>query len=558
MYPAGAAHQDFVHCVAYSPVDDLVATGGYREVKLWRRPRNQLLSQVALGGPVSAVSLDVSGQIAIWALADNTVQMGPALSFVPEKSFAGHTAAVLATYLSGDGQFVLSAGADRTIRIWSVASGELLTTMTSVSDIQQLCLAANDTLIVSAHADFAIRTWSFPNFGAGPVDSSAAVPVRELMGHTGPVTALVPILPGASEFVSGSEDGSARRWRAEDGAQLQVLGHGQPVRAVAVHSEGPMVATAGGNFVKLWKPDGGELATLKLNIEIERQVERAVDADVVAKSRVQLAETSLAAVKKSRDERVETEKKARESLVAGEKAQVEAAEKQTAAKVALDAAAAELAAQAADEALKKKEMDAALAYKQAVEAERKAVEQVESARRGVVQAEKSVRLSDEQLKNAELAVQAEVALRTAAESQLANARAAQSASEQPITTVAFSTDGKHVATSGPDGLVRVWDARQGKGLEVLSGGPAGVQKLAYAPGGQLRALVALADQPTQVASISLWDASPAWRLEKILGGGADAPLADRVLSLAFSPDGKQLATGGEFLREVASFSFGTW
>src|SRR6266571_2804050 len=36
----GAAHRDMVHALAFSPDGNLLASGGYREIKVWRRPKD--------------------------------------------------------------------------------------------------------------------------------------------------------------------------------------------------------------------------------------------------------------------------------------------------------------------------------------------------------------------------------------------------------------------------------------------------------------------------------------------------------------------------------------
>jgi WD40 repeat protein len=78
----------------------------------------------------------------------------------------------------------------------------------------------------------------------------------------------------------------------------------------------------------------------------------------------------------------------------------------------------------------------------------------------------------------------------------------------------------------------------GAAFDVMAGHKAAVTALAFAPNGEL---VSTASDGAALA----WNIAPEWKIERTIGTGeGDSPLTDRVNALAFSRDGKQLATGG--------------
>ncbi|HYO67771.1 MAG TPA: pentapeptide repeat-containing protein [Archangium sp.] len=104
---------------------------------------------------------------------------------------------------------------------------------------------------------------------------------------------------------------------------------------------------------------------------------------------------------------------------------------------------------------------------------------------------------------------------------------------QLVAGIAFSPDGKRVASASLDASVGLWDVVSGKFLHRLSTHPAEARRVAFSPDGALLAA------GFNDGSVRVWD-SGTGELFHVFEGHTDA-----VLSITFAPEGALLATGSK-------------
>lgn len=307
--PRGAAHLDMVWAVATH--GDAIASAGFRTVKLWQRhqPERDLAAV-----PKSAIAATTSadGKRMAIALADGSIQIVDTAGEKPAVSWKAFDRPPVALGFSGNGEALDAAADDGQVRAWLSASGAPLAGWRLSVPAKRLIVPADDMLI-TAGDDLTIRVWKIaippqPTKEGVPAELPRIEPVRSLVGHGRPITSLAALPRGSHQFLSGSVDGSIRKWNGDDGSQSNIWIHGDAVAHVAVSPDGKTFVSLGADHnAKVWSIASPEpVATIAGDYRQARQVEHATRLAGIAranvgdaKAAVETAEKQLAAEKQS-------------------------------------------------------------------------------------------------------------------------------------------------------------------------------------------------------------------------------------------------------------------
>jgi len=302
-------HTGWVNSIAFHPNGRILASGSHDgTVRLWDVTSGQEMQWPLQGtAPVYSVAFSPDGRTLAWGSGDGTVQLRD-VSAAPVLSKAeglntgmargrrlhqlkGHVGEVNSVAFSPDGR-TLASDSDKTVVLWDVTSGREVRQLRGHRHVvQSVAFSPDGRLLASAGGDKTVRLWGV---SAGPVlsktkglntgvASGRAVQVRRLEGHTEPVWS-VAFSPDGHTLASGSHDKTVRIWDAVRSQVARLLEkHPGGVNSVAFSPDGRLLASASLDTVVLWDLAQGRIVgQLKGHTHLVQSVAFSPDGRMLA------------------------------------------------------------------------------------------------------------------------------------------------------------------------------------------------------------------------------------------------------------------------------------
>jgi WD40 repeat protein len=241
-------HRGDAYSVSLSPDGRSVASAGADGTVLVSDTRGGHRRRLAIVKPpafVSSVEFAPHAESLLLAVSDATVRIVPLSGGGRPLILRGHEGPVYSADFDRDGRRVVSASADHSARVWDVARAATTAVLPHAVEVQNAAFSPDGRRVATAAVDGTARIWDARGGGR---------PVR--IRADGQSVYSVRFSADGRRLLSAGEDGVLRLWDVRSGRALgELKGHrGRALQASFVPGGGSVVSAGEDGVLRRWAP----------------------------------------------------------------------------------------------------------------------------------------------------------------------------------------------------------------------------------------------------------------------------------------------------------------
>ncbi len=308
-----SGHNDLIQSMALSPDGNTLVSASWDGTIHFYNTKKGGKTTLDMWAESLAYSPD-GNQIAV---GTHEIRLLNARTRQTQRTFSGHTNGVHRMVFSSDGNTLVSASSDGTIRLWDFATGSNRLTIEGHFVFERVALSPNGKTIATA-SEKDIYLWNTSNgkfsqafqvqgdrifaiayspngntLGVGSWNDGLQVlllnaqtgNVNKALRYQGEPVGSIAFSPNGKLVAGGSWDGKIRLWNARTGKLLRTLtGHQQGIESMVFSPDSKMLATGiWGGEGRLWNPNTGKLLrTISTELSSRGSVAFSPDGKVLA------------------------------------------------------------------------------------------------------------------------------------------------------------------------------------------------------------------------------------------------------------------------------------
>jgi WD40 repeat protein len=250
-------HTSVVTDLAFSPDGQRIASAGQDQtIRVWDAVTGQEIRTLkGHTGHVLSVTYSHDGQRLASASHDQTVKVWDAVTGQETRTLKGHIGPVSSVAFSPDGKQLASAAADQTVKFWDPSTGQEIRTLKgNRGGLSSVAYSPDGKRLATASSNGMVQVW----------DAGTGRETLNLEGSTGSNVFArvnsVAFSPDGKRITSAGQNGAVKVWDAATGQNiLTLLGYDRAAYSVAFSPDGKRIASAYlDGMVKVWDATTGQ------------------------------------------------------------------------------------------------------------------------------------------------------------------------------------------------------------------------------------------------------------------------------------------------------------